>query len=156
MSFIDEVVERLRGSEAEFEPELEEEIATPARKWAWPALRWSNFVNLQAKLIVPYLVLTTVIALAGIFIVTRLVTSTVRERFVNQLYEASRVTADGFVQRETVHLANLRLMAFTNGVAEGLNSKIMTIKRRACGFRNKHHFKTAVYFYCGGLDLYPR
>jgi transposase len=44
----------------------------------------------------------------------------------------------------------------TNGVAEGLNSKIMTIKRRACGFRNKHHFKTAVYFYCGGLKLYPR
>lgn len=44
----------------------------------------------------------------------------------------------------------------TNGVAEGLNSKIMTIKRRACGFRNKHHFKTAVYFYCGGLSLYPR
>jgi transposase len=46
--------------------------------------------------------------------------------------------------------------SITNGVAEGLNSKIMTIKRRACGFRNKHHFKTAVYFYCGGLDLYPR
>lgn len=44
----------------------------------------------------------------------------------------------------------------TNGVAEGLNSKIMTIKRRACGFRNKQHFKTAVYFYCGGLNLYPR
>ena len=44
----------------------------------------------------------------------------------------------------------------TNGVAEGLNSKIMTIKRRACGFRNKHHFKTAIYFYCGGLNLYPR
>jgi transposase len=44
----------------------------------------------------------------------------------------------------------------TNGVAEGLNSKIMTIKRRACGFRNKHHFKTAVYFYYGGLSLYPR
>ena len=44
----------------------------------------------------------------------------------------------------------------TNGVAEGLNSKIMTIKRKACGFRNRQHFKTAIYFYCGGLDLYPR
>lgn len=44
----------------------------------------------------------------------------------------------------------------TNGVAEGLNSKIMTIKRKACGFRNKENFKTAIYFYCGGLDLYPR
>lgn len=44
----------------------------------------------------------------------------------------------------------------TNGVAEGLNSKIMTIKRKACGFRNKDHFQTAIYFHCGGLDLYPR
>jgi transposase len=44
----------------------------------------------------------------------------------------------------------------TNGVAEGLNSKIMTIKRKACGFRNPEHFTTAIYFHCGGLDLYPR
>lgn len=43
----------------------------------------------------------------------------------------------------------------TNAVAEGLNSKIMTIKRRACGYRNVDHFKTAIFFYCGGLDLYP-
>lgn len=44
----------------------------------------------------------------------------------------------------------------TNAVAEGLNSKIMAIKRRACGYRNKEHFKIAIYFYCGKLDLYPR
>lgn len=44
----------------------------------------------------------------------------------------------------------------TNGVAEGLNSKIMSIKRKACGFRNADHFTTAIYFHCGGLELYPR
>jgi transposase len=44
----------------------------------------------------------------------------------------------------------------TNGVAEGLNSKIMSIKRKAGGFRNAEHFTTAIYFHCGGLDLYPR
>ena len=43
----------------------------------------------------------------------------------------------------------------TNAVAEGINSKIMAIKRRAGGYRNKEHFKIAIYFYCGGLDLYP-
>jgi len=32
----------------------------------------------------------------------------------------------------------------------------MTIKRKACGYRNKENFKTAIYFFCGGLDLYPR
>lgn len=43
----------------------------------------------------------------------------------------------------------------TNAVAEGLNSKIATIQKRACGFRNRDHFKIAIYFHCGGLDLYP-
>lgn len=43
----------------------------------------------------------------------------------------------------------------TNGVAEGLNSKIMSIKRKCCGFRNSENFKTAIYFHCGGLELYP-
>ena len=43
----------------------------------------------------------------------------------------------------------------SNGVAEGINSKIMTIKRKCCGFANVDNFKTAIYFHCGGLDLYP-
>jgi transposase len=43
----------------------------------------------------------------------------------------------------------------TNAASEGLNSKIQTIKKMACGFRNREHFKTAIYFHCGGLDLDP-
>jgi transposase len=43
----------------------------------------------------------------------------------------------------------------TNAVAEGMNSKIMSIKRRVGGYRNPDNFKTAIYFYCGGLDLHP-
>jgi transposase len=43
----------------------------------------------------------------------------------------------------------------TNAVAEGLNSKVATIQKMAYGFRNKSHFRTAVLFRCGGLDLYP-
>lgn len=51
------------------------------------------------------------------------------------------------------HLQNLLtycLHPITNAVAEGLNSKIMTIKRLACGYRNKDNFKTAILFFCGG------
>ena len=56
------------------------------------------------------------------------------------------------------HLHNI--MSFfaqriTNAVSEGLNSKIQTIKKMAYGFRNREHFKTAIYFHCGGLQLYP-
>jgi transposase len=32
----------------------------------------------------------------------------------------------------------------------------MDIKREACGFGNREHFKTAIYFFRGDLDLYPR
>jgi transposase len=43
----------------------------------------------------------------------------------------------------------------TNAVSEGLNSKIQTIKKMAYGYRNKEHFKTAIFFHCGELQLYP-
>ena len=59
----------------------------------------------------------------------------------------------------TRHLPNL-LTYFTHGItnamAEGINSKIQTVKLMACGYRNREHYKTAIYFHCGGLDLYPR
>lgn len=45
--------------------------------------------------------------------------------------------------------------AITNAVSEGINSKIQTIQKMACGFRNRDNFKTAVFFHCGGLQLYP-
>jgi transposase len=43
----------------------------------------------------------------------------------------------------------------TNAVSEGINSKIQTVKKQAYGYRNRENFKTAIYFHCGGLDLYP-
>jgi hypothetical protein len=36
-------------------------------------------------------------------------------------------------------------------VAAGLNSKIMSIKRKAGGFRNAANFTTAIHVHCGGL-----
>lgn len=40
-----------------------------------------------------------------------------------------------------------------NGHAESTNARIQRIKARACGFRNRERFRTAIYFHCGGLDL---
>jgi transposase len=57
------------------------------------------------------------------------------------------------------HLANILTYVthrITNAVAEGINSKIQTIKLMARGFRNRDHYRTAIYFHCGGLDLCPR
>jgi len=76
--------------------------------------------SLRAKLIIPYVVLTLMIAMVGVYVITRLVTSSLHERFVNQLLEASRVAGDGIVRQERTHLEDLRLMAFTEGVPEAL------------------------------------
>ena len=43
----------------------------------------------------------------------------------------------------------------TNALNESINAKIQRIKRRANGYRNIENFKIAIYFHCGGLDLYP-
>ena len=43
----------------------------------------------------------------------------------------------------------------TNAGLEAINTKIQQVKRRSRGFRNRDRFKMAIYFHCGGLDLYP-
>ena len=59
------------------------------------------------------------------------------------------------IQRHLPNVLTFFAHRITNAVSEGLNSKIQTIKKMAYGFRNREHFKTAIYFHCGGLDLYP-
>ena len=44
----------------------------------------------------------------------------------------------------------------TNAISEAINSVVQTVKKNARGFRSFVNFKTAVFFHCGGLDLYPR
>jgi transposase len=43
----------------------------------------------------------------------------------------------------------------TNAASESINSKIQWVKYTARGFRNKHNFRAAILFHCGGLDLAP-
>jgi len=43
----------------------------------------------------------------------------------------------------------------TNAMTEGINSKIETLRKAACGFRNKQRFRTVILFRLGGLDLSP-
>ena len=76
--------------------------------------------SLRAKLVIPYVLLTLATAMIGMFVITRLVASTLRERFANQMLEASRVASDSIVRRERVHLEELRLMTFTQGVGPAM------------------------------------
>src|SRR5262245_60071108 len=84
--------------------------AWPARGLLYPArhIRW--------KIIAPYAALTVVLAIAGTFLVTKLVGGSLDERFNNQLAESSRVAADSLVRQERRHLEAVRAIAFTDGV----------------------------------------
>jgi transposase len=65
------------------------------------------------------------------------------------------IEAAGTIRRHIANVMTYLKHRVTNALSESINSKIQTIKQRACGFRNIEHFKTAIYFHCGGLDLYP-
>lgn len=52
-------------------------------------------------------------------------------------------------------ILNAIVLKVSNGPAEGINSRIKTIKVRSRGFRNKTRFANAIYFHLGGLSLYP-
>lgn len=56
------------------------------------------------------------------------------------------------------HLDNIVTYArhrITNALGESINAKIEKVKRLACGFRNRSHYRTVIYFHCGGLNLIP-
>ncbi|MBI1907878.1 transposase, partial [Candidatus Uhrbacteria bacterium] len=40
-------------------------------------------------------------------------------------------------------------------VTEGLNAKIQYVKASARGFRSFAHYRIAILFYCGKLDMQP-
>ena len=74
----------------------------------------------------------------------------VTESGLNPMKKASRTVMNHF--KGILNYFNHRI---TNAVSEGINSKIQSVKKMAYGYRNLENFKTAIYFHCGGLDLYP-
>lgn len=66
--------------------------------------------GLRNELILPYLILTLLLALIGTFIVIRLVAYDREERLANQLYNSSRTAADIIRQQENTNLRNLRFI----------------------------------------------
>lgn len=77
-------------------------------------------MSIRFKVILPYLLLTLVVAITGVYVVTRLVSSSLTERLKNQLLEAGRVVSDTFARQEIRHVENARLVAYTTGVAEAI------------------------------------
>ncbi len=76
--------------------------------------------GIHRKIILPYVILTIMVAAIGMAIVTRQVADSLEERFIRQLFETLRVAGDGLVRQEARQLEDLRPMTQTTGVAEAI------------------------------------
>jgi signal transduction histidine kinase len=77
-------------------------------------------MSIRFKVIFPYLLLTLVVAVTGVYVVTRLVANSLTERLTNQLLEAGRVISDDMARQEIRHVESARIVAFTRGLAEAM------------------------------------
>jgi signal transduction histidine kinase len=91
----------------------------PLTDWPQAGLKYFSS-SIRNKIIIPYALLTLVLAVLGVFIVTRLVAGSFEDRLKNQLLEAGGVVSDEVVNRERARLEVQRAVANTEGVAEAL------------------------------------
>ncbi len=78
-------------------------------------------MSIRFKVILPYLLLTLIVAVTGAYVVTRLVSNSLSERLSNQLLEAGRVVSDTMARQEIKQLDAARIVAFTRGLGEALS-----------------------------------
>ena len=98
---------------------MEEQRSTEPSEW-YQRLRRFFFSKIRYRIILPYLILTIIVAALGIYVVTKLVVGSLDERLTNRLLEAGRAVSDGMVRKELKHLESVRTVAYTVGMAEAL------------------------------------
>lgn len=59
------------------------------------------------------------------------------------------------IQKYLWGILNAITKKVTNAISESINAMIQRIKARACGFRNRDRFRTAILFHKGGLSMMP-
>lgn len=90
----------------------------PALALSLPPVR----VPVKFKITIPYVFLAIVFALAGAYLISRVVFETLESRFLNQLVEVGTLSADRMVNEEQQRLKTLRLIANTEGVAAAVTA----------------------------------
>jgi len=87
-------------------------VSTRVLSWPFRHIRW--------KIVLPYILLTALLAAISSYIFTELTTSSLEERFQNRLAEAGRGVSDKLVRKEREHLETVRAVAFTDGVSNAV------------------------------------
>jgi signal transduction histidine kinase len=89
---------------------------TPPRQW-W-SRAWIYFRSIRARIILPYAILTVLVAFAGTYIVTNLVQGSLEERLQSQLGDAAGVASDEVALFENKLLSQLRELTYLQGAYE--------------------------------------
>jgi signal transduction histidine kinase len=79
--------------------------------------------DIRGKIIVPYLILTFAVAVIGLYVVTRLLSASLDDRFNNHLWESGRAVLNGFTRQEMAHLESARTFSLTQGAIEALRAR---------------------------------
>ena len=128
--------------------EMEKEI--PTRKRTFLIWEWARYLvriffssSIRYQIILPYLILTIIVAGLGILIVTHLVITGQEERLSNQLIKAARVVADGMIRKEREYLSTAWSIAFTEGIGEALEAndreRVAQLARAVAVSREANH-----------------
>jgi len=78
---------------------------------------------LRAKITIPYLLLAIGLAVGAGYVVMRIIFDTAEERFSNQLIETEKLSSEWMVREENRLLKTLRMLSFTEGMAEVLKAE---------------------------------
>lgn len=97
-------------------------------------------MSIRFKVILPYLLLTLIVAVTGAYVVTRLVSGSLGERLTNQLLEAARVVSGTMARQEIKHLESARILAYTRGLGDALHNgdvdQVASLAKPAAGGLN--------------------
>jgi signal transduction histidine kinase/HAMP domain-containing protein len=81
---------------------------------------WTRLRSIQTRIVLPYVILTALLAFAGIYIVTTLVQGSLEDRLQNQLTDAAGVASDEVALFENKLLSQLRELTFLQGAYESM------------------------------------
>lgn len=80
-------------------------------------------MSIRFKVILPYLILTLIVAALGAYWVTKYLTDSLQERLNNQLLESGRIVSDTFVQQHRRQADQAILAINTAGVREAISEE---------------------------------
>jgi signal transduction histidine kinase len=99
---------------------MRESLRAAQPEWLRRLLRVVFYSSIRYQIILPYLILTIIVATVGAWIVIRLVVSRQEDRLANQLLENGRVVADEMVRQAHEHFSTAWNIALTEGMEQAL------------------------------------